>query len=44
MQRGSFLYFDYAQYIGVFQLVESVIWNHEVVSSSLASYTNGLFV
>jgi hypothetical protein len=27
------------QYIGVFQLVEFVIWNHEVVSSSLASYT-----
>jgi hypothetical protein len=26
--------------IEVFQLVEYVIWNHEVVSSSLAFYTN----
>ncbi len=33
MQRGSFLK------TGVFQVAEYVIWNHEVVSSSLASCT-----
>jgi hypothetical protein len=42
MQRGSFLNLHPlkgCKNIEVFQVVEYVIWNHEVVSSSLAFYT-----
>ncbi len=40
MQQGClFLKSSLIKNIEVFQLVEFVIWNHEVVSSSLAFYT-----
>jgi hypothetical protein len=44
MQQRLFLKSSLAKNIEVFQLVEYVVWSHEVVSSSLAFYTNGLFV
>ena len=44
MQRGSFLNFDFAQYIVAFQLVGYSVWNGEAAGSNPAYYTNGLFV
>jgi hypothetical protein len=44
MQRGSFLYFGYAQHIVAFQLVGYSAWNGEAAGSSPAYYKKGLLV